>query len=71
MVTIAKRELSKENPHNPFFRHIEAEVYCDLTDEQAVRLARRHNVNGHFVHKVTFGDLVSFCIYSCPLDAFL
>ena len=58
----AKKELYEES-QNPFFRTIEAVVYCDVTDEQALRLALRHNVNGHFVHKMTFRDLVSiFCI---------
>ena len=54
----AKKELHEES-QNPYFRSIEAVVYCDVTDEQALRLALRHNVNGHFVHKMTFRDLVS------------
>ena len=59
----AKKELHEERP-NPFFATIDAIVYCDLTDEQALRLALRPNVNGHFVHKMTFRDLVStiFCL---------
>ena len=55
----AKKELAEEYPHNPFYKKVEAVVYAGLSDEQALRLALRHNVNGHFVHKMTFRDLVS------------
>jgi hypothetical protein len=55
----AKAELHAEVPTNPYFKSIEAEVYCELTDEQALRLALRHNMNGHFIHKMTFRDIVS------------
>lgn len=51
-----KAELHAEFPTNPY---VEAEVYCKLTDEQALRLALQHNVNGHFIHKMTFRDIVS------------
>ena len=40
----AKKELHEESP-NPFFANIDAIVYCDFTDEQALRLALRHSVN--------------------------
>ena len=39
-----------------------AEVYVGLTDEEALRLAQRHNLNSHFVHKVTHRDLVIWII---------
>ncbi len=43
-----------------------ANVYVGLNDEQALRLARRHNDNSHFVHHVTHRDLVSsYLIISC------
>ena len=58
----AKAELKSEFPTNPYFNYIEAEVYCKISDEQALRLALRHNMNGHFIHKVTFRDIVSPCI---------
>ena len=45
----AKLELSKECPDNPFYQSVEATVYVCLSDEQALRLALRHNLNGHFV----------------------
>ena len=54
----AKLELSKEYPENPFYQSVEAIVYVGLSDEQALRLALRHNLNGHFVHNVTYRDLV-------------
>lgn len=40
----AKKELHEESP-NPFFANIDAIVYCDFTDEQALHLALRHSVN--------------------------
>ena len=55
----AKTELTEEFPDNPFFRQALAEVYTGLSDEQALRLAQRHNSNSHFVHKVTHRELVS------------
>ena len=58
----AKSELHTEVPDNPFFKSVEAEVYCQLTDEQALRLALRHNMNGHLIHKMTFRDIV--CLIS-------
>ena len=54
----AKAELLKENPDNPFFGEALAEVYVELSDEQALRLAQRHNVNSHFVHRITHRELV-------------
>ena len=55
----AKKELAEGYPHNPFYKKVEAVVYGGLSDEQALRPALQHNVNGHFVHKMTFRDLVS------------
>ena len=52
----AKKELAEEYPQNPFYKSVEASVYAGLTDEQALRLALRHNVNGHFVNKMTFRE---------------
>ena len=58
----ARSELHKENPDNPLFSHILAEIYVGLTDDEALRLASRHNDNGHFVHKMTHWDYVRDCI---------
>lgn len=33
-------------------------VYCGLTDDEALRLAARHNINGHFSHAMTHRDYV-------------
>ena len=33
-------------------------IYCVLTDEECLRLALRHNANGHFTHKLTHEDYV-------------
>ena len=51
--------MSLEYPDNPYYKVALADVYVGLTDEQALRLARRHSDNSHFVHKVTHRDLVS------------
>ena len=49
----ARIELHQEQPDNPLFTTILAEVYVGLTDNEALRLSSRHNVNGHFIHKMT------------------
>ena len=56
---LAKAQLAQEFPENPFFSTATAEVYVGLSDEEALRLAQRHNLNSHFVHKLTHRDLVS------------
>ena len=59
---MAKQQLIKEDPENPFFKVALADVYVRLTDE-ALRLVQWHN-NSHFVHKITHQDLVNDkCIY--------
>ena len=55
---LAKIQLTEEHPNNPYFTVAMAEVYLGLSDEEALRLAR-HNLNSHFVHKLTHRDLVS------------
>ena len=56
--TQAKAELHKENPNNPMFKTVLAEVYVGLSDDESLRLASRHNANGHFIHKMTHRDYV-------------
>lgn len=41
---LAKLQLSEEEPDIPHFKTACAEVYVGLTDEQALRLAQRHNI---------------------------
>ncbi len=61
---LAKIQLAEEYPDNPYFTVAMAEVYLGLSDEEALRLAQRHNLNSHFVHKLTHRDLVSkFLVY--------
>lgn len=57
---LAKTQLAEAHPNNPLFKSVIAEVYVGLSDEEALRLAQRHNQTSHFVHKVTHRDLVSF-----------
>ena len=56
--TTARAELHREQPNNPLLSHILAEVYVGLTNDEALRLASRHNTNGHFVHEMTHWDYV-------------
>jgi len=42
---MARKEISKKFPENMLLQHILAEVYIGLTDDEALRLAPRHNVN--------------------------
>ena len=55
----ARAELYQEQPENPLYATILAEVYVGLSDDEALRLASRHNINGHFIHKMTHRDYVS------------
>ena len=50
---LCKNQVSLEYPNNPYYKVALADNYVGLTDEQALCLARRHNDNSHFVHKVT------------------
>jgi len=56
---LAKVQLSQKFPECSFYKYVNADVYVALSDEQALRLAQRHNQNAHFVHKITHRDLVS------------
>ena len=56
---LAKLQLTQEFPECSFYKYVNADVYVGLSDEQALRLAQRHNQNAHFVHKITHRDLVS------------
>ena len=51
---------------NPHFKTAKAVIYCGLTDEEALRVAARHNVTGHFHHSLTHQDYVS--IQYIPID---
>ena len=56
----ARQSLLEENPSQDEFSTVHAVVYAGLTDEEALRLASRHNINGHYNHKMTHRDYVSF-----------
>ena len=56
---MARQKVSAEYPGNTILKHILAEVYVGLSDDEALRLASCHNINGHFVHKMTHRDYVS------------
>ena len=50
---LVKTQLTAEQPDNPYFKAALAEVYVALSDEQSLKFAQRHNLNSHFVHKIT------------------
>ena len=56
---LARREVCKKHPDDMLLQRILSEVYVGLRDDEALRLASRHNINGHFVHKMTHRDYVS------------
>lgn len=58
-ISRARLELHKEHPENGLYGSILAEVYVGLSNDEALRLASRHNINGHYVHKMTHRDYVS------------
>ena len=51
--SIARAQLNKKYP-----RESTVSVNPGLSDDEALRLASQHNVNGHFVHKMTHHDYV-------------
>lgn len=55
----ARSELKKEHPDSLLFSNVLAGIYVGLTDDESLRLAARHNINGHFIHKMTHRDYVS------------
>ena len=57
----ARQALLAEHPEETVYARAYCIVYCGLTDEEALRLASRHNINGHYNHKMTHRDYVSFC----------
>ena len=56
---LCKSQLSIEYPENPYFKTALADICIGLSDEQALRLAKRHNEVTQFVHKMTHRNLVS------------
>ena len=56
----ARQALLLEQPGVEAYSRMFCIIYCGLTDEEALRLAARHNINGHYNHKMTHRDYVSF-----------
>ncbi len=56
---LARRIVAAKSPENTLLQTVLAEVYVGLTDDEALRLASRHNTNSHFIHKMTHRDYVS------------
>ena len=58
----AKAELPRENPNNSLYSQVFAEVYIGLNEKESLRLASRHNSNGHFIHRMSHKNYVSLHI---------
>ena len=54
----AKQQLIEEGCLNPKV-HVWCNIYSYLDDEEALWLASRHNINGHFSHKMSHRNYVS------------
>ena len=61
---LARKAVANQHRCNMALQQVLAEVYVGLTNDEALRLASRHNTNGHFVHKMTHRDYVSIKIIS-------
>ena len=61
----ARQALLEEYPEEKNYARVYCIVYCGLTDEEALRLASRHNINGHYNHKMTHRDYVSIILKTC------
>ena len=57
--TKARQSLLSEDASLLVYASVHAIVYVGLTDEEALRLASRHNINGHYNHSMTHRDYVS------------
>ena len=57
--TLAAKELHRRHPEEPAFKGRYAWIFFDLSDEDALWLASRHNRTGSFRHAITFQDEVS------------
>ena len=53
-----KQKLIEEGYLNPKI-HVWCNIYSYLNDEEALWLASRHNINGHFSHKMSHRNYVS------------
>ncbi len=51
-----KDSIAAKSPDNTLLQTVLAEVYVGLTDDEALRLASRHNTNSHFIHKLIHRD---------------
>ena len=54
----ARKQLVSENEA---FSTVKATIYAGLSDDEALHLAKRHNLNSHLTHEVTHKDYVSEC----------
>lgn len=55
----SKQSIFKIYTDQLHYKEALATVYCGLSDEECLRVASRHNINGHFHHEMTYSDYVS------------
>ncbi len=64
----ARLALLEESPKDDNYGHVLAEVFVGLTDSECLRLAARHNINGHFHHQMTHREYVSsYMLRACTV----
>ncbi len=61
--------IAAKSPDNTLLQTVLAEVYVGLTDDEALRLASRHNTNSHFIHKLTHRDYTNYVSYRIQKSA--
>lgn len=60
---VALQALSNENDSHPAFRTRLVSVYSGLNDDEAIRLAAKHNKTTSFFHEMSTWDKVKKCCY--------
>lgn len=67
---IALQELLDEHPSDQRYKSRQVAVYSGLTNDQALKLAARHNQATSFTHAVTTQDKVSR-LFQCTIYLFI
>ena len=59
MVSAKQQLLQEKGPNSHQMEMVEAKIFFNLTDGEALRLGSRHNRNGHLTHEMSHRDYVS------------
>ena len=60
----ARLKLLAVHPGDEHFLYTLSDVYVALSDAECLRLAARHNINGHFHCEMSHRDYVSYNNYT-------